>query len=138
KKASPRPVVAVSERDRHVMVRFEKHGAKIRLPTGVSTESVKNSLNRVLASASSPARFGSCVQHRTTGDLLMSLVQHSAESIGAALPAMERALMEMGISGFSLCQDRKRIKVLVSQLPFAPSGVGATWDPSNWQGDAAW
>jgi len=133
--SSPSPS-ALTERERHIVVRFEKRGVKARLPAGVNSESVKNSLNAVLARGGG-ARFGSCVQHRTTGDLLLSLVQHSAVSVWGMVPRMEHALMELGINGFSFTQDRKRVKVLVSGLSLSPLGVGSLWKPEDWQGDGA-
>ena len=136
RKSSPPPAPKVSERDRHVIVRFEKRGHKVRLPAGVNTETIKNGLNRVL-STGGDARFGSCVQHRTSGDLLLSLVQHSAASVWGFVSRMERALMELGINRFSISQDRKRVKILVSGLSLSPLGVGSLWKPEDWQGDGA-
>jgi len=130
------PSPKLTERERHVVVRFEKRGVKARLAAGVNTETVKNTLNGVLARGGG-ARFGSCVQHRTSGDLLLSLVQHSACSIWGMVPKMERALMELGINGFSFAQDTKRVKVLISGLSLSPLGVGSVWKPEDWQGDGA-
>jgi len=56
--SSPLPASGISEWDRHIIVRFEKRGHKIRLPAGVNTETVKNALNKV-QSAGGEARFGS-------------------------------------------------------------------------------
>ena len=57
----------MTERERPVLVYFEKRGSNIRLPGSVKIEMIKNALNRVLA-AGGDARFASCVQHRTSGD----------------------------------------------------------------------
>ena len=122
--------------ERSIVVRFEKRGTKTRRPQGIRTEGIKNALNGVLA-AEGPARFGSCVQHRTSGDLLFSLLQHSAVSVWGIVPRMKRALMELGINGFSINQDRKRIKLLVSELPLSPLVQGSLWKPEDWQGDSA-
>jgi len=45
--------------------------------------------------------------------------------------------MELGINGFSISQDRKRIKILVSGLSLSPLRVGSLWKPEDWQGDGA-
>jgi len=135
KASSPSPV-ALTERERHIIVQFEKRGAKARLPAGINTEMIKNALNRVLASGGA-ARFGSCVQHRTSGDILLSLVQHSAASVWGMVSCLEHALMEPGINGFSINQHRKRVKILISELPLSPLGVGAVWKPEDWHGDGA-
>jgi len=45
--------------------------------------------------------------------------------------------MELGIGEFSINQDRKRTKILISELPFSPLGQGSLWKPEDWQGDGA-
>jgi len=134
-KSSP-PAPAFTERERHVLVRFDKQGVKARLPAGVNAEMIKNALNLVLA-AGGAARFGSFIQHSTSGDLLLSLVQHSAVLIWGMVNRMESALMELGVNGFSINKDRKRVKVLVLEHPLFPLGIGAVWKPKDWHGDGA-
>ncbi|CUS06643.1 unnamed protein product [Tuber aestivum] len=135
KSLPPAPTVTV--RERHVTVRFDDRHSKTRLPSGVDTEMVKTSLNQVLASSSSPARFASCVQHRTSGDLLLTLAEHSALSVWKLVAGMERALMELKVHSFTFCQDTKKVKILASNIPFAPSGVGNAWKVEDWHGDEA-
>ena len=114
------PVVAGLERNYHIIVQFEKSEIKIRLPQCVNTKSIKNSLNKVLTSASFPARYSSYIQYQTTRNLLIFLVQHTAENISTVLPVMKRVPVGLNLSCFFLYQDDKHIKVLVSQLPFTP------------------
>ncbi|KAG0136019.1 hypothetical protein HOY82DRAFT_629005 [Tuber indicum] len=125
--ASPPAAPQLTERARHVTVHFEKRGSKARLPAGVNTEIVKNSLNMALADGGSAARFGSCVAHR-----------HRASALNEGLRSrMERAVMGLGIGGFFFHHDTPKIKVLVSELPFALCGVGRAWKPEDWQGESA-
>ncbi|CUS08058.1 unnamed protein product [Tuber aestivum] len=134
---SPPPAPLVTVRERHVVVRFDDRGSKVGLPAGVNTEVCKAALNKVLANGSSPARFALCVQHRTSGDLLLTLAQHSAASVWKFVSGIERALMELRLHSFAFGRDTKKIRVLASNLPFAPSGVGTTWQVEDWKGDSA-
>jgi len=56
---SPPPEARLTERERHVVVRFVKRGSKAQVPAGVSSEMIKNALNGVLAMGSNGC-FGSC------------------------------------------------------------------------------
>ncbi|RPB03958.1 hypothetical protein L873DRAFT_1799938 [Choiromyces venosus 120613-1] len=135
RRSPPRPGPSVTARERHVAIRFEKRGSKILLPAGVSTEMVKTALNKVFVARGSDAHFGSCVTHRTTGDLFLDLVQHSAASIWELIPHLEVAAMGLGLNGFSFCQDMKKIMILISQLPLSPAGVRGSWEVADWQND---
>ncbi|CUS15684.1 unnamed protein product [Tuber aestivum] len=134
---SPPPIQHVTKREHHVTVRFDSRESKVCLPTGVNTEMIKNALNKVLVSSASHARFASCIQHPISGDLLLCLAQHSSTAVWGFVAAMDCTLMELKLHSFTFCQDTKKIKVLASNIPFSPSGVGTTWEVEDWQGDSA-
>ena len=135
-RSPPSPAPGLTELERRVIVCFVKRGTKARMPRVIKTEMVKNALNSVLA-AGGIARFGSCEKHLTSGDLLLSLVQLAAVSFSGMVPSMQRALMKLGINEFAFNKDRKRIKIIISKLPFSSLGHGSIWKPEDWQGDTA-
>ncbi|RPA94021.1 hypothetical protein L873DRAFT_1941015 [Choiromyces venosus 120613-1] len=47
----------------------------------------------------------------------------------------EIAAMRLSLNGFSFCQDTKKIKILISQLPLSPAGVRGSWEVADWQND---
>ncbi|RPA90357.1 hypothetical protein L873DRAFT_1878052 [Choiromyces venosus 120613-1] len=131
----PGPGSSLTAYEYHVAIRFEKRGSQVLLPAGVSTEMVKTALNKVFVARGSDARSGSCVAHRTTANLFLDLVQHSAASIWELVPHLEIAAIGLGLNGFSFCQDMKKIKVLISPLPLSPADVPRSWEVADWQND---
>ncbi|RPA98026.1 hypothetical protein L873DRAFT_1790553 [Choiromyces venosus 120613-1] len=135
RQSAPRLGPLITAHECHVAICFEKRGSNVLLLAGISTEMVKTALNKVFVTRGSDAHFGSCVAHRTTGDLFLDLVQHSAASIWELVPHLEIAAMGLGLNGFSFCQDTKKIKILISQLPLSPAGVRGSWEIADWQND---
>ncbi|RPA88909.1 hypothetical protein L873DRAFT_1796415 [Choiromyces venosus 120613-1] len=135
--SAPWPGPTVTAHKHHVAIHFKKRGTKTLLPAGINMEMIKNTLNTVFVAQGSDAHFGSHTTHRTTVDLFLDLVQHSAASIWDIVPHLEVTAMGLGLNGFSFCQDTKKVKILISQLPLSSAGVRSSWGVSDWQGDAA-
>jgi len=69
------------------------------------------------------------------GDVLLTLAATEVEQITGYYPAMREALDVFGLGTFTFVRDTEKVKVFVGMVPLSPFGGG--WNPSDWEGSAA-
>jgi len=75
------------------------------------------------------------------GCIYLTLAEHTATQVWDKLERCRLTLVrEFGPSGlthFVFHKDVAKVKILVSGVPLAPTGMGSLWKPEDWTGDRA-
>ena len=118
-------------------------GKRTQLP--VTPEAIRIRLNQTLSNSGKVADKTPYIREARSkleiGCIYLTLADHTADQIWGRLERCRSTLLRelgpAGLTDFTFSKDVRKVKILVSGVPLAPTGRGSVWKPEDWTGDKA-